>query len=225
MQPRTERFEMRLDQSILDSIDAWRAAQGPGISRAEAVRTLIGLGLHSAQPSFTDGDRLVLLMLRDLMKHFHVRGEINPDLVAEAIWGGHLWGLEWEYDGLFHSHKDRRSTVREVVDILEMWTLIENSFGKLSQKDKQHVEKDGNEHVGFIGFDGNYETEYLSVARFLIEQLNRFANFKGRELNSHFPVLDRYHRMLDEFYPIRKSLTGRDLTGVELIKVLKVQRS
>ncbi len=225
MQTRTERFEMRLDQGILDRIDAWRAAQGSAISRAEAVRTLIDLGLDRGPPSLTDGDRLVLMMLRDVMKHFKVRGEMNPDFVAEAIWGGHLWGLEWEYQGLFHGHKDRRSTVGVVVDILEMWTLVENAFGRLSQQDKLHVEKEATEHVGFIGFDGNYETEYLSVARFLIEQLNRFTNFKGRELNSHRPVLDRYHRMLRQFEPLRKSLTGRDLTADELIKILKAQRS
>jgi uncharacterized protein len=221
MQSRTERFEMRLDQTILDRIDAWRAARGPGVSRAEAVRTLIDFGLDAGPPSLTDGDRLVMMMLRDVMKHLKVKGEIDPDFVAEAIWGGHLWGLDWEYQGLFNEHKDRRSAVSDVVNILEMWTLIEISLGKLSQQDRSRVEKEASMSTTFIGFDGNYETEYLSITRFLIEQLGRFTNFKGRELNSHCPVLDRYQGMLWRFEPLRQSLTGRDLDADELIALLK----
>ena len=58
----------------------------------------------------------------------------------------------------------------------------------------------------FSGFDGNNELEYISVARFLIDHLDSFTDFKGRDLNSHMPSIDRYSRMFLVFEPMRKSL-------------------
>ena len=40
-----ERFEMRLGQSVLEDLDAWRARQGDLPSRSEAVRRLVEAGL------------------------------------------------------------------------------------------------------------------------------------------------------------------------------------
>ncbi len=57
MTPKTERFEMRLDQAMLDRIDAWRSRQGDVPSRAEAIRRLIKGGLEEPNPKeFRPGD-------------------------------------------------------------------------------------------------------------------------------------------------------------------------
>jgi Ribbon-helix-helix protein, copG family len=41
MPPKTERFEMRLDTSMLERVDAWRRKQEDSPSRGEAIRQLI----------------------------------------------------------------------------------------------------------------------------------------------------------------------------------------
>lgn len=80
--------------------------------------------------------------------------------------------------------------VKDVVNILTMWSSIENSYEKLSLEDKEIVQIEATpfgKHVKFDGFDGNNECSHFSIASFLIDHLNRFSNFKGRDLNSHTP--------------------------------------
>ena len=63
---------------------------------------------------------------------------------------------------------------------------------------------------------------HIEVAKFLIEGLDHFSRFKGRDLDSHVPVLNAYLRMYQVFEPIRKTLAGRGLTATEMIDILKV---
>lgn len=223
---KTERFEMRLDPQTVQRVDAWRMEQSDRPSRAEAMRRLADTGLAvlgKGSVRISHGEALILMMLRDLYKHHNVEGEIQPDFVGEAIWGGHFWGLEWQYSGLFHGHIDREEIVNEVVHVLDMWSFIEFGYAQLSDERKKEVEAEvgpRGQHVKFPGFDGNNEIKHLSIARFLIDHLDRFVNFKGRDLNSHFPSIEKYRRMLQTFEPMRETLIGRELSSSEVIDLL-----
>jgi uncharacterized protein YfbU (UPF0304 family) len=227
-QPMTERFEMRLGQSVLERLDAWRGNQSDLPSRSETVRRLVEAGLDAAvsdkKIKLSDGNKLILVMLCELFKQLKLKTEIDPEFVEAAINGGHLWAFEWEYPGVFHWHEDDRSILSDVVDVMDMWSFLESGFAKLSRKDKDRVEKEATpfgKYVSFSGFDGNNEGERLGIARFLIDKLHRFSNFKGRELNSHMPTTERYRRMFAVFEPIRRTLIGRELDGSEIIEILK----
>ena len=63
----------------------------------------------------------------------------------------------------------------------------------------------------FSGFDGNYESEYMGIARFLVEKMGRFESFNGRSFNSHIPMVGRYSAMTTAFEPMRTRLSGRGL--------------
>lgn len=228
MPPKTERFEMRLDPTLINRIDQWSAENG-GVSRAEAARELILHGLdktnrHSV--NFSDGEKLIIAMLADLGKK-EERREINTSEVMEAIYGGHLWALKWEMQGLFHDHVDSPGVVSLVVDTLDMWTFIEEAVEKFSSTERKKLADELGplgENPQFHGFDGNNESEYLGVARHLINQMQRFENFKGRELNSHMPVVPRYAKMVQKFEPIRASLGLRRpirLSVSEVVTLLK----
>lgn len=226
-QAMTERFEMRLGQSVLEELDSWRSTQDDLPSRSEAVRRLVEAGLGKTAErhvAIGDGERLIVMMLCQLFKHLKVKSEIEPDFVEEVIGGGHYWALDWEYPGIFHRHEDAATVVSEVVDILDMWRFLERGFGALSKTDKDRVATEAEpigKYVVFAGFDGNGEAEYGNIAKFLIEKLDRFTEFKGRELNSHMPTLGAYRRMLSVFEPIRKNLIGRDLNAVEIVPILQ----
>lgn len=227
MQAKTERFEMRFDQGTLDEVDAWRARQEDLPSRAEAVRRLVeeGLAVGSGNPlRFGDGEKLTLFMLCEIYKHLKIKSEIDPAFLEAALGGGHYWGLGWKYPGIFHGHEDSQRVVNEVVKMLDMWDIIEISYRKLAKKDKDRIAKEakpfGND-VKFRGFGGNRETEHMSVAMFLINDLDRFAAFKGRDINSHLPSIDAYRRMYRVFEPIRPSLVGATLTASQIIKFLQ----
>ena len=224
MQQKTERFELRLDPAQLDRVDEWRRKQDDFPSRAEAIRNLIDVGLETrSQPQITDGEKLLLIMLGELAKGLKVKTDIDPDFIAEVIYGGHYWALDWRYVGIFHGHNDKRSTVSEVVNILDMWSYLENSFAQLPKKEQERVKKDIYPWtVSYPGFDGNHESDHMGIAGFFVEKMDRFQTFKERGfLNSHMPTLDRHRRMLKGFEPLRKDRMGSPFTGDEIIAIMK----
>jgi hypothetical protein len=229
-QAMTERFEMRLGQSVLDELDSWRARQDDLPSRSEAVRRLVEAGLGEGAEKrivLSNGEKLIALMLCQLSRHLRVEGDFEPAFVEKAINGGHCWALGVEYPDEFHVKEDAPAVVDEVMDILFMWRLIERGFEALSKKDKDRVAveaKPFGEHVKFSGFDGIHESEHIGVARFLIEQMGQFTEFKGRNLDAGTPMLDACRRMLSVFQPLRKNLIGRyHLSAAEIIKILQAQ--
>lgn len=182
-------------------------------------------GLHSSEEErevkISDGERLMIFMLCDLFKNLKLNSEIEPEFVEKVIYGGHYWALAWKYPGIFHRHEDSKSVLYEVVEILDMWSFLEDGYAMLSKKDKDFVATEAVKHVQFRGFDGNGESEYIGIARFMVEQLDRFAKFKGRDFDAHMPTLETYRRMLAVFGPIRRTMMGRNLKTDEIIKILK----
>ncbi len=227
MQAKSERFELRLEQNVLDRLDSWRAGERDLPTRAEAIRRLMDIGFeHHSNPALkiSDGEKLLFVMMREVHKALKIKNpEVAPDFVADAIYGGHYWALQWQFPGLFHNARDDESAVREVVDFLDMWDCIETAAKKIGKNGLAMVSKSGlayADYVRFPGFDGNNEATYLEIARFLIEKMDRFTIFKDHELNSHVHVVDRYRRMYAIFEPMRKTLIGRDLDANQVIEIL-----
>ena len=226
----SERFEMRVDESLLQRIDSWRSEQTDMPGRAEAVRRILEDGLsRSSKESvqISDGEKLLLLMLGDVYKHLKVKGESDPDFIAQVIYGGHYWAPRWRMTGVFHDYHDDTRDLHFVVDVLDMWSFIEEAYARLSKKDKEALEKEA-EPFGanprFLGFDGNNEAQLIGIARFLVDDMDRFTTFKKREMNSHMPTVEGYSRMLSVFEPIRKTLDGHGLSLAQLVKVLNARR-
>lgn len=228
----TERFEMRIDSELLERLDEWGSEQEDTPSRAEAVRRLIELGLsHGSKgraPHFTDGEKLITLMVSDLLKGLNIQTDTNLPLVEKAILGGHYWALGWEMPGIYHGHNDKESRVSFVVDVLDMWSFIEEGYEVLTDEAKERLAKEADPfgtHVKFRGFDGNNEAEYMSIARFLVHDLDRFTRFKDHDFNSHSSTLVGYGRMVRAFEPIRATLIGRRMSVEELATVLNARRA
>ena len=74
------------------------------------------------------------------------------------------------------------------------------------------------------GFDGNNESSHISAARFLVDSLDRFQHFKGRDFNAHMPTLDGHRRMLNVFDPILKRVLNKDFSAAQISEVLKAWR-
>jgi uncharacterized protein len=222
-----ERFEMRVDAETLERIDDWRSRQ-PGIpSRAEGMRRLVEVGLRADSPSgvrFSDGERLIATMLADIQRHQRLPNpSIDSDLLQEMISGGHYWAAPIEYPGIYHGEDVSQEDARFVIEVLSLWDILERSYKDLSVGDGDRIKEECalySRDFQFPGFDGNNECTYLSVALFLVEDLGRFSDFKGRELNSHMPTASSYARMLERFDPIRRTLMGSLLTGDQILEVV-----
>src|SRR5438034_893848 len=90
----------------------------------------------------SDGEKLILMVLADMYKHLEIKGEFDPDFISTTISGGHLWGLRWKYTHIPFEKSENPPEVSETVDILDMWSSLEESYGKLSPADNQKVEKE-----------------------------------------------------------------------------------
>lgn len=225
---KSERFELRVDENQLSAIDSWAADQHDQPTRAEAVRRLLAIGLSAGSRravQFSDGEKMLMLMMVDLYKSLKVKGDINPAFLAEVIYGGHYWAPKWDMQGVFHDHIDNPKDLKYVVDVLEMWSFIEHSFNRLSASEQESILANtgrGKAKVQFQGFDGNEEANQMSIAKFLIEVMGRFSQFKDRELNTHCPTYSQYSQMLEKFLSIRQSLAGGLLNTKQLISLLEV---
>lgn len=174
----------------------------------------------------TDGEKLIILMLSELYEKLQIGGEMDPYFLRSAIFNDHLWGIRWKYSGIPFERAEDPPVVREVVDILDMWSFIESAYSKLDEKNRQKLAQDAapfGENPRFKGFDGNNETEHMSVAMFLVNQLDRFQEFKGRNFNCHHPSLDAHRRMLAVFEPLRASLADSRLSVEQLTNILKAR--
>lgn len=172
----------------------------------------------------SSGEKLILVMLSEIYEHLKIKGEIDPKLVQSAIFGEQTWSLAWAYPGIVGSGENKTPpVVREVLDILEMWELLEYSYSQLQPADKTKVKADAKpsgHDVRFRGFDGNNETEYMAATGVLINDLDRFSTFKGRDLNSHMPSLETYRRMLAVLQPLRNSHDFGPLNAEQIIQIL-----
>lgn len=231
MVAKSERFEMRLDEETIGRVDEWRSKQSDLPSRAEAVRRLVDMSLERVAEKgaqFSDGEKILLIMMQDLYKHLKIKTpEIDPDFVAQVIHGGHYWAVPWALPGVFHGHEDEPKDLRYVQNVLDMWDRLERGFGRLPKPDQEAVLRQAGSHAGdvrFFGFDGNNESSLLGIATFLVNEMDRWSRFKGRDLNSHMPTRSIYERMLTVFEPMRRSFNG-DLTAAQITALLKVEAS
>lgn len=172
----------------------------------------------------TDGEKLILLMLSELYDHLSVKGEMEPDFIRSAIFSANTWSIPWKYPGIPFEEQETPEIVKKVLDILEMWSMIERSYKNLSIDQKNWVKKEASpfgENPSFSGFDGNNESEYIGAAWFLVNDLDRFQEFKGRDLNSHCPLIETYNRMLSVFKPIMNRLNFQPLSEQNIVDILQ----
>lgn len=169
-------------------------------------------------------EQLTVQMLCEIYKKLGINDSFNPDLVSSAIASNDLWVLDLAYDIRDeHSHKPRHVTA--VVDTLDMYSFLRDSFERLSPTEQAIVEGEvpsASSQIQFRGYDGNNELDHRRVARYLVDYLDRFETMKDvATLNSHSPVVEMYARMFEVFEPIRARLINRLMTPLEIVAVLQ----
>ena len=175
----------------------------------------------------TNPEKLILIMLSEIYKKLDIQDGIDPKFVESAIYSDNTWGFEWKYSGVFPSASEPTPPeVTEVLNYLDMWEFIELAYSHLDDEGKKELAAKVDSPLGkdpkFRGFDGNNEAEYIGITSFLVNDLDRFADFKGREgLNSHMPVLGMYRRMYQAFEPFRRTLIHGPLSVDQLAAILK----
>lgn len=101
--------------------------------------------------SLSDGEKLILLMLCDAQEALKIKSDIDPQFVRKCLQTGNSWALAWQYPGIFGISDVSPETVREKIEILEMWTALERSQDSLADNPRDRL---GRASALFAGFDG-----------------------------------------------------------------------
>lgn len=146
----------------------------------------------------SDGERLIAVMLSEIMEALKLNNEIDPKLVRSLVTDNDGWALQRKYPGIFGSEAPSDDVVKETGDILWMFGIIEHSIARL--KGAEATEADGWHYKSWRGFDANNDPHY-GVARTMIMELGDFEDSrKGVNLNSHsMTSLLQYRRMYEKF--------------------------
>lgn len=166
-------------------------------------------------------ERFMLQMLCDLLRPPEDR-RINPDRVEKALTHGHLWALDWEFDG---ADPDKSEFLEETIQILNMWTTVEAQFERLSKDDRSEIAKAVErpvEDLRFNGFDANNEPHF-GIATFMVKDFRRWRRFEGRKLNCHYPSIASHRRMLKEYKKQNKSV-GTEFTVDQFIQIFNARK-
>lgn len=172
--------------------------------------------------NLTNPEKLILTILCEVHQKLEIEGETNTKFIADAIYTGNTWALSWSLDHVLGDMREPTPpAVLEVAAILGMWSALEQAFEDFEHDGKAKV-RAGITHqsdICFHGFDGNSETEQLSIASFLVNKMGRFEKFSGRDLNSHCPSMQGHTQMLDKYRRINPSATA-PLTPEQVIEIV-----
>jgi uncharacterized protein YfbU (UPF0304 family) len=145
----------------------------------------------------SDGERLLAVMLAEVMEALKLDREVDPSLIKTLVCNGDDWAIKRKYPGIFSNERDTSEAVTETTNILWMWGIIEHSLSELTGSEAEEAK--GWHWTKFNGFDGNNDQHY-GIALTMINELGEFESFKGRGLNSHTQSsLPRYRSMYSTF--------------------------
>lgn len=148
---------------------------------------------------FTNEQKLIVALLTDIHAKLEIQDGVDPNFVQRMVSEDQGWALKWKYQGLFSEGGTTPPDVEFVANVLTMWSRLEESYSSLDDEGRKVLLEKApvfGKAVKFPGFDGNNEAELLSIARILVDDLDRWQEFEGGVRNSHMPLADAYGRML-----------------------------
>lgn len=145
---------------------------------------------------FTDKELLQLTLLADIHGALGIEDSFDAGFIKRMALGDNAWAISHKYPNHFRQ-SETPAEVKYVMDVLDLWELLEASIEDLSDEDRSQLDLSAGAAT-FPGFDGNTEYELSSIAHVLTDELNKWPNFKDRIHNSHMPTTDLYQRMLEE---------------------------
>ena len=133
-----------------------------------------------------------------LAKQYYRKSKLPPEnkdkyerlqTIVERGYGLQMRELDKDFGAISESE------CREVIDIMEMYHAMQESFNMLATAEQANVDK---RRLMFLGFDIATEASIVNYVRFLTESEGLYPQFDKADhhFNSQMPMLDKYRRML-----------------------------
>jgi len=143
-----------------------------------------------------DSEKLIILMLSDLHDEVGLT-KVDTKFLRSAIRTDNAWAISWEVPCMKPNHEDVPSEAIDVINYMDMWGVLEESWSRYSEDEKNLViiSSPLGKNARFPGFDRREESKYFEIATLFVEDMGRFQRYKSRDLNSHTPMCKVYARM------------------------------
>jgi len=165
----------------------------------------------------TPTEKLTLLMMCDLFDHLEVNGEIDSSIVREAVISGNVWAIERKYPMLLSTEDVSKDVQKRVDAALSAYRNLSHSLRKLTSDESNELKTKHNikthEHaIQFPGYDGNNESEYLSVTS-MLGTLGLYAEQQEIDKNSHEENAGKYLKLTSALEVLKKA--GHDVNKLD----------
>lgn len=191
----------------------------PGNHRRYEIEELKELLMKTGKPKLTTLER------QKFINQYLILAKLYPDEKKhyEEMTEVFLSGYEAFYDfDWIDSNTLSKEESDEVLEIMNMFWHLQCDYELL--QDKDNIEK---AHLVFRGFDGNYEGKQRAFAEFY-RRHDGGRYFKDLvvetdNLNSHYPMLDRYRSMLEKWNKIngnKPQINPRYFSKNEILETL-----
>ncbi len=167
----------------------------------------------------TRAERWILANQYKILEHVDPENAGHYQMMQEVLEKGYETEYRWKTQHIY----DDDSVVTEekchyVINVMAMYDALQQSSRRLA--DQEGIDANA---LAFPGFDGNNEGEYLGYAHFLRDKEGKFATLQlsGESLNSHFPTLDMYNRMLAAWahYGGGHEMSRGDISAVLAVRI------
>ncbi|MBC3378482.1 YfbU family protein [Serratia fonticola] len=176
--------------------------------------------------SYTQAEKLQILMLTEIFRKLNIENSFNPDIIDIAVTTDNTWILEWDYYAL-KTENDTPPDVIWVADVLTMYNELLFSYknlnpGEIKELEDQLEHFHGEKTFTFPGFDGNNEGRFMTIAD-LFKRSHRFTNMDITK-NSHMPTKEIYSRMLKVYNEERNQfIDGKGFSIQSLVNIIKAR--
>jgi uncharacterized protein YfbU (UPF0304 family) len=160
----------------------------------------------------TNAQRLIL------SNQYYLMSKLSPEnkekyerlqKIVERGYGLQLRELDKEFGRI------SEADCREVIDFMEMYHAMQESFNMLSADQQKLVDK---RRLIFLGFDIATEAPLVNYVRFITETEGLYPQFDKADhhFNSQMPMLDKYRRMLTTWRncPRQYHLSSAEITQI-----------
>lgn len=162
----------------------------------------------------TNAERLLGIMLAEIMEEMNLHREVDPTFVKTALINHDEWSIPWKYSYFHDEESASDGEVQETARILSMMSFLEYSVRELDAAEQaEFADEDA---LRFTGFDGNNDRHH-GIAHTMVNDLDRFSQFKGRTMNSHSRgTLMRYRRISPVYDSEMEGMHGDALSADQL---------
>ncbi|MCG8919425.1 YfbU family protein [Actinokineospora sp. PR83] len=222
---------LRVDDGTRDELE--RVAQERGLTVSALLRSAVdGLLGRDVERSWAEAPRTLGLMERQMLALQHkILAEVSAEDHEQKQHRKRAQVLQDGYTGLYDevflavSPELSASDCGLVMDLLDMFTVLQVALGKLDEQTK--AELGGRARwLEFSGFDFSdpLESKMAGYANFLIEDgrwetLAHHFDSKSGGGNSHTRMVDRYRRLLTAYNGVmvnRRAKSGPTLEAYQL---------